>query len=71
MDSIKVKDLERACKLLCKKGLGDKKILISSDDEGNSYHVLFSLFSLGYYPDNEQLPIGVNGRNISEYIVLG
>lgn len=71
MERITVKDLERGCKLLIEKGLGDKKILIPSDDEGNSYHELFGLFSLGYYPDNEQLPFGVNGKNVGDYVVLG
>lgn len=71
MDTITVKQLSEACKKMVAKGLGDKKILISSDDEGNGYHELFFLFTEGYLPDNEQLPFGVDGKNVGEYIVLG
>ena len=40
-----VKDLYKACAEQIKKGNGNKEILISSDDEGNSYHGLFYEFN--------------------------
>ena len=57
-------------------GLGSKKIMISSDDEGNEYHELFfgitdnvtDVFSGGYSP---LPPFGVTEKNINEYVILG
>ena len=40
-----VKQLLKACIEQVSLGNGDKHIVISSDDEGNSYHTLFYLFS--------------------------
>lgn len=45
MNAITVKDLEQACAKQIKNGNGDKVIMISSDDEGNSYHYLWYLFT--------------------------
>lgn len=42
---ITVSELLEACKQQVKKGNGDKGILISSDDEGNSFHPLFYCFT--------------------------
>lgn len=42
---ITVKELYNACKKQIEKGNGDKIILITSDDEGNTYHTLFQLFT--------------------------
>lgn len=42
---ITVKKLFEACKEQIEKGNGDKTILITSDDEGNTYHTLFQLFT--------------------------
>lgn len=41
MDVLTVKDLFNQCKAQIAKGNGDKKIMISKDDEGNGYHYLF------------------------------
>lgn len=41
MDVLTVKDLLNICKEQIAKGNGDKKIMISQDDEGNGYHYLF------------------------------
>lgn len=57
-------------------GLGSKKIMISSDDEGNEYHELFfgitdnvtDVFG-GVYPP--LAPFGVTEKNINEYVILG
>ena len=43
METITVKQLLKACKEEVAKGNGDKHILISGDDEGNSFHELFYL----------------------------
>lgn len=39
-----VNELHIECEKLIKKGLGDKEVLISDDDEGNGYHGLFYTF---------------------------
>ena len=41
MEVLTVKDLYNQCKEQIAKGNGDKKIMISQDDEGNGYHYLF------------------------------
>lgn len=45
MKAMTVKDLTEACIKQIQKGNGDKVIMISSDDEGNSYHYLWYLFT--------------------------
>lgn len=50
-DSISVNDLYNMCKKMLSKGMGDKTIMISSDEEGNSYHTLF----FGFVSDIETL----------------
>lgn len=42
---ITVKMLMSFCKDAIRKGCGDKKIYISSDDEGNSFHPLYFQFT--------------------------
>ena len=57
-------------------GLGSKKILISSDDEGNEYHELFfgitenvaDVFSGHYAP---LPPFGVSMEDLKNYVILG
>lgn len=59
-----------------KAGMGAKKIMISSDDEGNEYHELFfgitdnveDVFSGQYGPF---LPYGVTPENLKDYVILG
>lgn len=73
--AITVNELVRLCKAQIKKGNGNKKILISSDDEGNEYHELFYDFT-----DTEGFGFGDKYgpgapadviENIKDYIVLG
>ncbi len=45
MKPVTVEDLYELCKNQIAKGNGDKTILISSDDEGNSFHTLFYTFT--------------------------
>lgn len=73
--TITVSALNKLCEEQIKNGNGKKKILISSDDEGNGFHELFYAFSAvdglfdGKYPPST--PYGVDERNIHEYIILG
>ncbi|MBR5119304.1 MAG: hypothetical protein IK100_11785 [Muribaculaceae bacterium] len=73
METITVKQLLKACKEEIAKGNGDKHILISGDDEGNSFHELFYLFSHLKGEDiSYGLPFGVNEDDVNtKYIVLG
>lgn len=43
--AVSVNILARLCLEQIKKGNGEKQIVISSDDEGNSYHTLFFGFT--------------------------
>ena len=45
MKALTIKDLKRACESEIRKGNGNKTIMISSDDEGNSYHYLWFAFT--------------------------
>lgn len=74
-NTITIAVLKRLCEEQIKNGNGNKKILISSDDEGNGFHELFYAFSAvdgifdGKYPPST--PYGVDDSNIHEYIILG
>jgi hypothetical protein len=76
MKTITVNELAAFVKKAQKKVLGDKKILISADDEGNEYHELFFGFTdnlsemlSGVYPPT------LHGVEIEEairdYVILG
>lgn len=73
--AITIKDLKELCELHILLGNGDKKIMISADDEGNGYHELF----YGFTSVNEvfagkfspSAPYGVDETNIDQYIILG
>lgn len=75
--TITVDMLQRMCKEMSKIGLGDKKILISNDDEGNGYHELFFAFTetdevLTGRNAEYMLPFGVSHEDaINNYIILG
>lgn len=45
MKALTIKELYNECLKEIKKGNGDKTIMISSDDEGNSYHYLWYSFT--------------------------
>lgn len=45
MNPLTVKQLKRLCEIEELKGNGNKIIMISSDDEGNSYHYLWYAFN--------------------------
>lgn len=73
-----INDLKKFVDNQVKLGNGNKKILLSDDDEGNGYHVMYFSFTpieeILKYGDfasgyiKESIP---NGENIKDYIVLG
>ena len=76
MNGLTINDLAKYCAKQIKNGNGDKKILISNDDEGNGYHELFYEFSEtkdvfeGKYPPST--PYHLSDKQIeNEYIILG
>ena len=72
MKAVTINELRGLCMEQAKKGNGEKKILISADDEGNGYHELFYGFLESFeYIKDYQLPYGVNSENINDYIILG
>lgn len=80
MKELTINDLAKLIKAEIKKGNGDKKILISDDEEGNGYHQLFYGFcpakdeheELDFFTSNYLLkPFGVTDENVSDYIILG
>lgn len=68
--NIKVQDLYYMCKKQVEKGNGGKKILISADDEGNSYHELIYEFTEDL-EDFKDLIYCVNEEDLKDYIILG
>lgn len=44
MKPLTIKELKRQCEIQILQGNGDKVIMISQDDEGNSYHYLWYAF---------------------------
>lgn len=73
---ITIEQLFHECSKQLKAGNGKRHIMISGDDEGNSYHELF----YGFSPDLDFsdpcmagcLPYGVTNEDVKrEYIVLG
>lgn len=74
MKAFTVNQLLQACLEEKKKGNGNKRILVSGDDEGNSYHELFFLFSPDIKGEDIDygLPYGVSVEEFNDkYIVLG
>lgn len=67
---ITVKKLKKLCELQIAKGNGDKKILISDDDEGNGFHSLFFSFEedVAAYKD---VLYNYDKEKLNEYIILG
>ncbi len=47
MEGITINQLAKMCAKMQRKGLGDKKIVISSDDECNEYHQVWEGFTDG------------------------
>ena len=74
--ALTINDLAELCAEQQRKGYGDKKILISNDDEGNGYHELFYEFSnprevfKGNYPPSKPCHLG-DAEIRADYIILG
>lgn len=76
MEAVTIKRLYELLKEEVKNGRGDKKILLSNDDEGNGYHQMFYGLSTikeedaQYY--NEYMLSGVSVKDaIKDYVILG
>ena len=74
MKALTVRELAVKCTKLIQSGFGDKKILLTNDDEWNGYHELFDGF---FTTTGEALvggqstPVGVTKENIGNYVILG
>ena len=68
-----VNDMLQELRAAKKNGLGNKKILLSDDDEGNGYHLCFyALSPTEKIVDYANLPFGVTKEEAKkEYIILG
>ncbi len=74
MNVYTINDLKKLCDKAVKEGLGNKKILLSDDDEGNGYHIMLYGFTpvedveFSCMDIQEILP---SGENKKDYIILG
>lgn len=73
MNTITINELKKYVDTQVKLGNGNKKILLSSDDEGNEYHELFFAFTPAeqVFDGSKYQPHAPFGININEYIILG
>lgn len=74
MNVLTVKDLYNECKTQIERGNGDRKIMISQDDEGNGYHYLFFGMTKGEEmidDDCFMMSVDENYLPIEDTIVLG
>ena len=74
MKVLTVEDLFLICKEQIKNGNGDKKIMISDDDEGNGYHYLFYGMTLGKEMEDDDcfmMSVSPEFVSIEDTIVLG
>ena len=70
--ALTVNQLLEECKRVKKAGHGNKKVIISGDDEGNSFHELFyGINTKAEDFDMNCMPYGVDSKNINEYVILG
>ena len=74
MKAITVRDLAIFCTKMILSGRGDKRILLTNDDEWNGYHELFEGFFTNMSEatcGGQMLPHGVSEANINDYVILG
>lgn len=72
MKQLTINELLELCKKQVKKGNGDKKIVISDDNEGNGYHGLFYAFTEIEEEEKEYYQVYDSETNdINKIIVLG
>lgn len=67
MQPVTVEQLLNLCKAEIAKGNGNKKILLSNDDEGNGFHVCYYHFTEDVAGNDMWGTI----KNPEEYIILG
>lgn len=74
MKAITVDQLAQMCLQLSAQGKGSKKVMMSSDDECNSYHEAWNGIddgeSLKGFICGYQLPYGVTKEDLGDYVVL-
>ena len=70
MKPITINQLKKMCEQQIKKGNGNKFIMISSDDEGNSYHYLWYDFQEAskIIEEMNEFNLKNNFKNITFYI---
>lgn len=69
-----VRDLYEACKKQIEAGNGDKHLVVSGDNEGNSYHGMFYLLTPITEEDKDdyrELICDNNERNLENIIIVG
>ena len=71
MSGITVKELAAACAKQLEKGNGDKIVLLSGDDEGNSFHTLFYLFTDKTEDIKPLLEYDHDGHDVKDVVILG
>lgn len=72
MKQLTINELLKFCQQQVKKGNGNKKIVISDDNEGNGYHGLFYAFTEIDEDEKEYYQIyDSETDDINEIIVLG
>lgn len=78
MDAITVKQMYKSLEAAMKAGFGDKKILLSNDDEGNGYHECFFVLTpdIGSFGFGDRfapsLPFNVSPEDAEKnYVIIG
>ena len=70
MEQMTISKLAKLCQQQIKKGNGDKKIVISDDNEGNGYHGLFYGFSTSLEDYKNDIYDSAE-ENIDNLVILG
>ena len=70
MKQATIKDLLALCKAECDAGNGDRIIVISDDNEGNSFHGMFYGFTYITESDKEVFPIYDSQEEACNKIVI-
>lgn len=68
---ITVKELFYSCKDAIERGYGDRKILISDDDEGNGFHTMY--YTIDYSAEGIKMALELehDRHTADEVVVLG
>ena len=73
MKSLTVNELYKELAIAKKNGDGKKKILLSNDDEGNGFHLMFYSVSpaKGNILYQHDLPYSVKMEELDDYVIIG